>query len=202
MVRYLFDPANAITAGGLCCSALAILLVISGHPDIGVAAALWALLADHLDGVVAGRTRNRLPETARIGKNLDSLADLVSGAVFPAIVLIQVNGASLISLPMAALLMLAGALRLSYFNSFGLSSDGRFTGVPLSYDVPLLALLFLFAPLMPADLFPTILSTSLLLLAVLHVTPLRVPRTSGAMYLVITLYSITASAILAARGMS
>ena len=202
MVRYLTDPANAITATGLLFSAIGLHLTVAGRPDLGVAAVLWAMLADHLDGVVAARTRNRAPETARIGKSLDGFADLVYGAVFPAVVLIQVSDASLLALFTAGALLLAGALRLSYFSSFGLSSDGRFTGVPLSYDVPLLAILFLLAPAIPPASFPLLVNLGLLTLAVLHILTIRVPRTSGAMYVVITLFSVGASGTLVLRGLA
>ena len=202
MVRYLTDPANAITATGLLFSALGLHLTMAGRPDLGVAAVLWAMLADHLDGVVAARTRDRAPETARIGKSLDGFADLVYGAVFPAIVLIEVSDTSLLSLVTAAALLLAGALRLSYFSSFGLSPDGRFTGVPLSYDVPLLAVLFLLSPLIPPAIFPIVVTVSLIALAVLHVVSIPVPRTSGIMYVVITVFSVAASGTLVVRGLA
>lgn len=202
MVRYLTDPANAITATGLLFSALGLHLAIAGRPDLGVAAVLWAMLADHLDGVVAARTRGRAPETAKIGKSLDGFADLVYGAVFPAVVLIEVSGASLLSLVTTAALLLAGALRLSYFSNFGLSPGGRFTGVPLSYDVPLLAVLFLLAPAIPAASFPLVVNLALLALAVLHVLSIPVPRTSGLMYVVITLFSVAASGTLVFRGLA
>jgi len=202
MVRYLFDPANAITIAGLVFSAIAMDLVVSDRPELGVAAVLWALLADHLDGVVAARTRNREVDAGRIGKNLDSFADLVSGAVFPALVLLQVNRGSLFSLITAMVVLAAGALRLSYFNCFGLSPDGRFYGVPLSYDVPLLAVLFLIRPIVSSSIFPGLICVCLFVLACLHVSSVRVPKTSGVMYAVVTLFAVTSSLVLAARGLS
>ena len=199
MLRHLIDPANAITSAGLFFSTLAIFLTLSGRPELGVAAALWALLADHLDGVVAGRTRNRPPETAQIGKNLDSFADLVSGAVFPAVVVMQVSGMSPTALPIAALLLLASALRLSYFNSFGQANARYFTGVPMTYDVPVLAVLFLAAPFVPAQAFAGILQVTLVIVALLHVTPLRVPKVRGMMYAAVTAFAVTSSLVLATR---
>lgn len=199
MIRELLDPANAITAGGLVLSIVGIGLAISGHPEWAVAIVLWALLADHLDGVVAERTRGRAVETGKIGKSLDSLADLVSAGVFPAVVLMEVSAAAWPGFVVAAVLVVASALRLSYFNAFGLA-DGRFIGVPTTYAVPLLALLFLLRPLLPADAFVAVLCAALIVLAALHVTPIRVPRTSGAMYAVVTIFAITSSAVLALRA--
>ncbi len=199
MIRQLTDPANAITATGLVLSVIGISLVITGHAEWGVAVVLWALLADHLDGVVAARTINRAPETGKVGKSLDSLADLVSAGVFPAVLMLELNSASWLAIVCAALLVVASALRLSYFNTFGLS-DGRFIGVPTTYALPLLAVLFLLKPLMPAEVFAVLLCAALVLLAVLHVTPIPVPRTTGAMYVVVTVFAVGSSAVLALRG--
>ena len=202
MIRYLVDPANAITATGLLFSSAGLYFALLGQLELAVAAVLWAMLADHLDGVVAGRTKDRSPNAAKMGKSLDGYADLVYGAVFPAVVLIQASDASLLSLLTATTLLLAGAVRLSYFSNFGRSSDGCFTGVPLSYDVPLLALLLLMRPWLPEDGFVVVLNIIFLGLAVLHVASLKVPSPNGIFYAIITVYSIGASSALAFRALS
>jgi CDP-diacylglycerol---serine O-phosphatidyltransferase len=198
MLRYLVDPANAITAVGLTLAITGIYCVQIGHLELGLAIVLWALLADHLDGIVAGRTRNRMPEKGQIGKQLDSFTDLISDAVFPVLLIVELNDRSPLSMTLGAILLLAGALRLSYFNSFGLSGN-RFIGVPLSYDLPALAILFLLRPVMPPDVFPMLVNATMLVLAGLHVSTLRVPKASGAFLAGIVVFSITASAVLAAR---
>lgn len=196
MLRQLADPANAITGTGLVLSVVGISLALVGQPEAGVAVALWALLADHLDGVVAKRTRGRAPETGEVGKNLDSLADLVSAGVFPAVTLIGVGQGSLLSVVAAATLVLASALRLSYFNVFG-SPGGRFIGVPTTYALPVTAVMFLARPLIPAGAFPDLLALALFALAALHVAPVRIPKTAGAMYVVVTVFCVAASLALA-----
>lgn len=70
------------------------------------------------------------------GKELDGFGDLIYGAVLPAVLILQLNSVSLLSLFIASALLLAGTIRLSYFANFGKSEDGRFFGVPLSYDNP------------------------------------------------------------------
>jgi phosphatidylserine synthase len=47
-----------------------------------------------------------------------------------------------------------------------------------------------------------LLCASVLVLAVLHVTRMPVPRTSGAMYAVVALFAVTSSAVLAIRDVS
>ena len=196
MLRYLLDPANAITTVGLTFAVAGLYALLSGNFELAIAAVVWALVADHLDGIVAGRTRDRDPDKGKIGKQLDSFTDLVSDAVFPALLVIQLNLQSTVSLVIAVILLGAGALRLSYFNSFGLS-DGRFVGVPLSYDIPLL---FVARPWLPESTFPLLVNSVLLTLAVLHVSTFRVPRASGAVLIAIVAVSITSSALLVSRA--
>ncbi|WFU40192.1 CDP-alcohol phosphatidyltransferase family protein [Bradyrhizobium sp. CB82] len=198
MLRQLIDPANAVTAAGLVLSVIGINCAIAGLPEGGVAIVLWALLADHLDGVVAQRTQGRAAETGQVGKNLDSLADLVSAGIFPAVTSIIVGHGSTISVAAGTILVVASALRLSYFNVFG-SPGGRFIGVPTTYAVPVTAIIFLFRPVIPAATFPNLFAFVLVAIAVLHIAPLRVPKTAGVMYLVVTAFCVGASIVLATR---
>ncbi|WP_349535751.1 CDP-alcohol phosphatidyltransferase family protein, partial [Bradyrhizobium pachyrhizi] len=101
MLRYLWDPANAITAAGLVFSSASLFLALSGDLELSVAVALWAVLADHLDGIVATRTPNRDPGVAKMGKSLDGFADIIYGTVLPSAIVIQLSHASILSLATA-----------------------------------------------------------------------------------------------------
>ncbi|RXG85861.1 CDP-alcohol phosphatidyltransferase family protein [Bradyrhizobium zhanjiangense] len=200
MLKYLWDPANVITTVGLLFSSASLFLALSERLELSVAAALWAVLSDHLDGVVAGRTKDRDPDVAKMGKSLDGFADIVYGAVLPAVIVMQLSHLSLLALATATALLVAGAIRLSYFGNFGRSSDGHFLGLPLSYDVPLLALLFLVQPLIPAEAFSGVVNTCFLLLAVAHVSSIRVPSPNAATYATISVFAVASSAALASRS--
>lgn len=201
MLKYLWDPANAITTGGLLFSSASLFLAVSERLELAVAAALWAVLSDHLDGVVAARTKDRDPDVAKMGKSLDGFGDIIYGAVLPAAIVIQLNHASLLALPTATALIIAGAIRLSYFANFGKFCDGRFLGVPLSYDVPLLALLFLFQPLVPREAFAGVVNVCFSLLAIAHVASIRIPSPNTAMYAAITAFAVATSAVLVGRSL-
>lgn len=201
MLKYLWDPANAITAGGLFLSSVSLFLLLSQHLDLAVATALWAVLSDHLDGVVARRTRNRDSQFAKMGKSLDGFGDMIYGAVLPATIVIQLSHASLLALATATALVMTAAIRLSYFTNFGKLPDGRFLGVPLSYDMPLLALFFLFQPLIPPEAFAAVVNACFLLLAIAHVASIRVPSPNTAMYAAISIFAVAASAVLASRSL-
>ncbi|MDA9504872.1 hypothetical protein XI09_09160 [Bradyrhizobium sp. CCBAU 11386] len=195
MLRYLLDPANAVTSLGILFSGLALQAVLAGRLELAVAIGLWSMLADQLDGIVAKRTPNRGSDVAEIGKSLDCLGDVIYGAVIPAIVIMVLGSGRLVATSLGIFMICAGALRLSYFSRSGLRG-GYFTGVPLSYDVPLLAMFFMTRPWFPAETFNPTVMLSFFLLTCLHVSSIRIPAPSRAMYLVITAFSAVSSGML------
>jgi CDP-diacylglycerol---serine O-phosphatidyltransferase len=79
-VRFL---PNAVTVLALCAGLSAVYFALAGRFELCVAAVGAAALCDALDG----RLARLLDATTRIGAELDSLADLVSFGVAPALVL-------------------------------------------------------------------------------------------------------------------
>ncbi|UQR61432.1 CDP-alcohol phosphatidyltransferase family protein [Bradyrhizobium sp. C-145] len=192
MVTYLSDRANAITAVGLLCSGAAMGLV-EGHYEAGVSLGLWAIIADDVDGEIARRTKNHTMVTKAIGKALDAFSDLIFGSVIPAIVI-----ASFIELPASAaftaFLILIGAVRVAYFDHFGLDDRGYSTGLPLSYALPVLAAILLvdhtIAPLELGVVLPFIFVP----VSLLHIAPFKI-KASGTLVHVFTIgVAVTASA--------
>lgn len=200
MLRYLIDPANAITAFGILCSAVALQFVLAEHFEFAIATALWAMLADHADGIVARRLTNRSPDFAAIGKSLDGFSDIIYGAIFPAVLIIEIGAGSASATITGVFLLLAGAMRLSYFENFGLSDDGRFTGLPLSYDVPILALAFVIDAISPAMQVRHFLPYIFMAIAVLHVAPLKIPSPNSLAYVIILALSVSLSLALILIG--
>ncbi len=98
---------------------------------------LLAGLADRYDGIIA----RRLNVSSELGKELDSLADLVSFGVAPAILAFNVYGFSKLGIIGYVLLLLfpmAGAYRLARFNVT--EFDGEFYGIPITFAGMFMAL--------------------------------------------------------------
>lgn len=77
--RYLIP--NGVTVGNMFCGFLSIVYASSGRFEKAALAILFAILLDGLDGRVA----RRLNATSRFGVEFDSLSDLVSFGVAPAL---------------------------------------------------------------------------------------------------------------------
>jgi len=136
---------NAVTVLAMCAGLSAVYFALGGRWSMCVAAVGVAGLCDALDG----RLARLLDATSRIGAELDSLADLVSFGVAPALVLYlwqrELNGwAALQHAPAAArlgwvvalLYAVCMALRLARFNTLAERPDPYpftkefFVGVP------------------------------------------------------------------------
>ncbi len=65
------------------------MFAITGEFKLAIIGVLWAVLFDWADGIVARKMSNRTANHRAFGPQLDSLIDIVSFGVFPAIFLLS-----------------------------------------------------------------------------------------------------------------
>ena len=194
LLGFLRDAANLVTMAGLACAVTGIYFALLGIFEAAMIALLWAILCDWLDGPIARRTRGRSEALGTFGGALDSLVDIVSLGVLPAVVLLSYGAFSPWFLPGAVIVVAAGVVRLSYFDVFGLKGGTAYTGLPLDINGLLLTVAFLFEGLVAPGLFRGALYGLLVLLAVLNVCSIQVPKMVGVWYYVVTTYVLAATA--------
>ena len=121
---------NVFTIGNLACGILSILMTFqNGNFQSACLFILIAGIMDRYDGRIA----RLLNVSSEIGKELDSLADLVSFGVAPALLVFSLY--EFYSLGIAGYLVvlvfpIAGAYRLARYNCT--SFDGFFMGIPIT----------------------------------------------------------------------
>ncbi|MFN6086226.1 MAG: CDP-alcohol phosphatidyltransferase family protein [Fluviicola sp.] len=79
----MFNVPNLITAGNLLCGIFAIILAFAGRIDIAPYFIFAAAILDFFDGFAA----RLLKQHSELGKQLDSLADVISFGLAPGIIL-------------------------------------------------------------------------------------------------------------------
>ena len=124
------------------------------------------------------------------GGQLDSLIDIVSFGVCPAIVLLSYGDFNPWFIPGAFIIVSAGVLRLSYFNVYGLVGESSYQGLAIDNNGIFLALLFVFHDLVSTSVFTTLLYLVILALAVLNVAPIRTPKLGMGWYYGVSAYSL------------
>jgi len=195
MLAFVKDLPNLCTLIGLFCAVLAIYYAIRGIFPAAMIGMLWAIFFDWADGIIARRMKGRNEENRAFGGQLDSLIDIVSFGICPAVFLLSYGEFSPWFLPGAFVIVAVSAIRLSYFNIFGLIDDSTYMGLALDNNVIILAFVFLFECVFSRTIFSVILYTMCICLAALNVAPIRTPKFTGRWFYVLTVYTLVLTVI-------
>lgn len=166
--QLIYILPNLFTAGGVFSGMMSLIMSASGKYEYAAWLILLALIFDGLDGRVARMTKT----TSKFGLEFDSLADIVSFGVAPAMLLYQYCGLDYgrFGMVVSGLYVVFGAIRLARFNV--MTSDVEpsvFIGVPIptaAVFVSILILLYekymlnMYIPLLLATLFVAVLMVS------------------------------------------
>jgi CDP-diacylglycerol--serine O-phosphatidyltransferase len=179
IISYVKDLANLCSLAGLACTLAGIYFSILGAYYLAMIGMIWAVAFDWADGLIARRMKGRTDKDKKFGVQLDSLIDIVNYGVAPAILLLSYGKFDPIFLPGAFLMLAASAIRLSYFNTFGLSGGLKYTGLALDNNNIILVFIFAFDMFFSKEAFSFVLYASCLVLALLNVSQLKTPKLSG-----------------------
>jgi CDP-diacylglycerol--serine O-phosphatidyltransferase len=153
MKKGIFILPSLLTLTSIFFSFYAIICAIAGEFMLSGALILVAAFFDGIDGKVARLTKT----TTRFGLELDSLADVISFGVAPALLMYlwALSPYGRIGWIGAFLFVACGALRLARFNiQSGIVDPKRFTGLPIPAAAVIVATTVLFfhkVELNPAD---------------------------------------------------
>lgn len=179
ILSYIKDLPNICSLAGLGCSLLAIYFLIIGLYPAAMIGMIWAVGFDWADGLIASKLKGRSGDDRAFGGTLDLLIDIVSYGVTPAILILSYANFSAVFLPVVFVTLVFGAIRLSYFNTFGLSDDAKYTGLAIDNNSLILVFIFMFAGYFDRPTFAIILALSGLCLAGLNVSQIKTPKLSG-----------------------
>lgn len=174
-----------LTYMSLVFSVIGMTFALDGRITAALVCMLSSGLCDSFDGKVA-RTRKRTEEEKRFGIQIDSLCDLVCFCVFPVILGYCVGMKSPLQVAVMALYVLAGVIRLAYFNvTEEIRQDttdavrSSYLGLPVTMAAMLVPLAFLAENHMAASAFSWFYTVYLALLAFLFIAPVRLPKPHG-----------------------
>lgn len=179
ILSYVKDLPNLCSLAGLVCTVLAIYYSVLGIYYAAMIGMVWAVAFDWADGLIARRMKGRTGNDRTFGGQLDVSIDIVSYGVAPAIFLLSYGKFEPLFLVGAFIILAASALRLSYFSTFGLSGDSKYTGLALDNNNLILVFIFLFESIFSEGVFAVILYISALVLAALNVSQIKTSKLSG-----------------------
>ena len=195
MLYFVRDLPNVCSLAGLLCAVFGIYCAILGIFPLAIIGVLWAVLFDWADGIIARKIKGRTDHHRAIGGQLDSLIDIVSFGVFPAIFLLSYGKFSLWFLPGAFLIVAVSAIRLSYFNVFGMIDDKTYSGLALDNNIIIISFVFLFESFINYKVFSIIIYVLLMILLVFNLAPVRTPKFAGKWFYVLIGYTLVLTVI-------
>ena len=179
ILSYLRDLPNICSLAGLCCTLIAIYFLIIGIYNLAMIGMIWAVAFDWADGLIARKMKDRSGSDRQFGGQLDLLIDIVSYGVTPAILILSYANFNPLFLPVAFIMLVFAAIRLSYFSTFGLSNDAKYTGLAIDNNTIILVFLFMFSEYFEKFGFSIFLALSGLSLSILNVSQIKTPKLSG-----------------------
>ncbi len=197
ILSFIKDLPNICSLAGLGCTLLAIYFLITGVYAAAMIGMIWAVGFDWADGLIARRMKGRTGADRKFGGQLDLLIDIVSYGVTPAILIMSYSNFSAAFLPVAFIMLVFGAIRLSYFSTFGLSDDAKYTGLAIDNNSIILVFVFMFAGYFEPSTFAIVLAACGLCLAMLNVSQIKTPKLSGnpINVAILAAYTLTVSTI-------
>ncbi|MFO7976012.1 MAG: CDP-diacylglycerol--serine O-phosphatidyltransferase [Candidatus Hydrogenedentota bacterium] len=173
--------ASALTTAGLYCGIVSIFKAIDGDFKWAAYFIILAQIFDVLDGTFAKLTKT----TSEFGKQLDSLADLASFGVAPAVLIYtaylhEANSLGLVGgktgAVMAIIYVICAALRLARFNVYQSEIRDFFIGLPSPAAAATVATFVLFTTYFELHVAYWVMTPLTLGLAYLMVSNFRYPK--------------------------
>ncbi len=196
MHRFIFDLPNMCTLLGLLSALLGIYSAIKGEIYIAAVFGAWSVIFDWLDGLIASKMKNRTDAHRAFGGQLDSLIDIVSFGVLPAIILLSYSNYNPWFIPGAFAIIAACAIRLSYFNIYGLTNGKTYTGLAVDYNGLIVSLFFLIEHFLNVGISPRSLYLIMILVVYLNLSSIQIPKFPKKILIGIFIYVITLTILL------
>ena len=195
MLSFAKDLPNICSLLGLLCAVFGIFFAIEGYFLASIIGVLWAVLFDWFDGIIARKIKGRTKEQRVFGGQLDSMIDIVSFGILPAILLLSYGNYSLWFMPGVFIIISTSAFRLSYFNVYGLIDSKTYMGLALDNNVLILAFVFLFESFFSHTTFSIIIYTILMILSVLNLASIPTPKFGEKWVYVLVTYVLVMTAV-------
>lgn len=192
---FVKDLPNICSLLGLMSAVIGIYFAIQGNFNAAIIGILWAVLFDWYDGIIARKMKGRTKVQGDFGAQLDSMIDIVSFGIFPAIVLLSYGNYDIWFLPGAFVIIAASAIRLSYFNIYGLADSKTYNGLALDNNVLILAFVFLFENFFTPSTFSIIIYILLILLSAFNLSSIPTLKFGGKWIYVLVAYVLIMTSV-------
>ena len=172
-----------LTYLGLVSSVIGMTQALEGHFRMAIACLVVSGICDMLDGKVARTKKERTDDEKLFGIQIDSLCDLVCFCVFPAFLGYGLGLRGFWGTLAMCLFVLAGVIRLGYFNVMEEKRQQKTTevrkyyqGLPVTSIAIIFPVIYLLHPYLGQIAYLRVLIAVMLLVALLNISNVKVKK--------------------------
>lgn len=174
-----FRPCDIMTMSGTTFGLIGIIMAIQGRITLAVLCLIMSAICDAFDGVLA--RQNKYSDMENIyGRELDSLSDVISFGVVPAVITLCSTGFNHISTIIVCIFfVLAGVVRLAYFNTLEISKKdikGHFKGVPITAIALIYPVVYFASMIFDYAYYEIAITIVMLFVGISYVTPIKIKK--------------------------
>lgn len=182
-----YNKSVILTFVGIVISIIGMLNV--SNTDIALTCLILAGICDLFDGVIARKCK-RTDKEKEFGVQIDSLADVISFLVFPAVFAVFNNDNKIIAAVVAGFYILAGIERLGWFNVNAVEGKtGYYDGLPVTYSALIIPIANVVLELLNVQ-FKYTNYILLIVLAVLYVVNVKIKKPTGVWYIIFSVLAV------------
>ena len=182
-----------LTYCALASGATGIFFALKGDPFIAIICLLLAGLFDLFDGKVARTKKDRTQDEKSFGIQIDSLSDIICFGILPACIGYAVGMQEYYFIPIFVIFILAGFIRLAFFNVrelnvfFGVTEEKStfYYGMPITMASLLIPALYILKPFVPG--FQYYYAGFMVIVAFLFVAKVKFPKPNKAAIIALTI---------------
>jgi len=187
------NPPTLLTLSGIILAVLGVSFSMNrGDLPLAAICLMMAGICDLFDGFVA-RKCDLPPEEQEYGIHIDTIADMASFGVAPALICMNLGLTSPVELLACVTYVCCAGTRLAYFNTIATKTDGPvpfFTGLPVTYAAILFPVVLYFCHSPNGGVNTGPLHITLWLSALLFVLRVPVPKPKGVFYVLFPLMAV------------
>jgi len=139
-IRYYIGVPDLFSIINASLGFLSIIMILEGGMRVACQLMLLAVIFDSVDGWIARRIKRR---DEGFGRNVDSLSDIISFGLAPALFIYSTTTFRYINIGVSLLIMTCGILRLSRFNVIASAKKSTFIGLPIPVMAVVVSSLYL-----------------------------------------------------------
>ena len=186
-----YNKSVVLTYIGIIMSILGIINIMHGYEICGIESVnrvtismiflVLAGICDLFDGFIARKCK-RTEQEKQFGIQIDSLADIISFVVFPVIILSRMAYRHNLLIVVSSLYILAGVIRLAYFNITTEENKGYFRGLPVTFSAVIIPLVYMLTLLFNINEITNLMLILYTVIAILNILNFKLKKPSGIWY--------------------